>query len=307
MLDPFLTEGAPHLPYRELTREEDGHIGKQMYYFLPFVRQIYECLRKQESGVSSNPINVEVLNDIKELALYYGSGLVYGDFSLELQKLIENIFKNAGLPKEELKRQVLNITHNTFNKDDGNLEKYFFGDLPTDEVFSKDLPGGPLYSMGLGEGIAVFRQKDRFDLVQAFTNFAKADLSLPSISILGNVARGVIDAAALHAGLQRNSVKSEFNLYRASSQAMQDSQPHVINEKINSNSWGIAVDSFTAHGKSVPMSIKMMDNAGFKRKSVFLTHMGRHWIDELGVEFQWNHPHGEGGWAGTLLKGSFKR
>jgi hypothetical protein len=88
---------------------------------------------------------------------------------------------------------------------------------------------------------------------------------------------------------------------------MHDSQTHVINEKLKSNSWGIAVDSFTAHGKSVPMSIKMMDKIGFKRKSVFLTHMGDNWVEELGVEFQWNHPHGKGNRAGTLLRGSFKR
>jgi hypothetical protein len=138
-----------------------------MFYFLPCIRQIDERIRRQAGHVSSKLINVKVLNHIKELALYYGSGLVYGDFSLELeQKLIENIFKNTDLPKEELKGQILSITHDTFNKADGNLEKYFFGDLPTDEVFTQDLPGGPFYSMGFGEGIAIFKQSDRFDLIQ---------------------------------------------------------------------------------------------------------------------------------------------
>lgn len=307
MVDHISHENNRPPPFKELSRQEDHHLKKQAYYFIPFLRQCYSAVRSNTIDRKSN-LNVGVLNEIKNLALYYGAASVYGDFDLRKeQSLINSIFDNSGLNREDFKKIIIGSTLNAFNKTDGYLDEYFFGEKTTEEVYHADLPGAPLYEMGLAEGIAIFDQKDRVDLVEQFSKFIKTNSDQLPISIMGNVARGVLDAAALYAGLQKNNIRSRFNLYRASSQAAGDKTYVVLDEDFDPGSWGIAVDSFTAKGLSVPISIKLMEGVGFKRRSMFLTHMGRKWAQELGVEFQWDHYQGEENWAGTMLYGNFKK
>jgi len=113
-----------------LSTQEENHLKKQLFYFVPFVRQTYELMRQENQSTVINPVSTGVIERIKDLALYYGSTQIFGNFKLEKeQNLIENIFTNTGIDVGKFKKRVLSVRSNQNGKNDGCLDEYFFGDI----------------------------------------------------------------------------------------------------------------------------------------------------------------------------------
>lgn len=232
MLDQPVHELHPHIPYKELSREEDLHLKKQVYYFFPFVRSLYQVLlRDRNLSSSEQVIDPSVITNLKSLAIYYGSALVYGNYDIKQeQRLIEELYKNIGKPPDAVREILESVSENKFNKSDGDLEDYLFGTVPTQEIDTLNLPGGPYYNQDTAGGILNLDQEERFDLVENISKYIAQNKNNLPISIFGNVARGIIDGAALFSGLQQNYIQSNFHFFRASPHAIDDDEPVIIYE-----------------------------------------------------------------------------
>lgn len=284
MNDVSALEQPQHIPFKELSQPQEQHLRQQIYYFTPFVRSIYQILNNEKGKVTKS-INPEVISNLKMMAIYYAHAFLSGDYDVvKEQKLVDDIYKTLDKSIDELKKELPNSSENAFNKSDGWVEDHLFGSIPVDQVDSLNLPGGPDFSQGSSEGIMHFFQENRNQLIESVCQFLNNNRGNLPISIFGNVARGVLDGAFIHVGLQRKGIPSTYHFYRVSSHAVNDKDAIIINETVDRNSWGITADSFTARGHSVPLSIKMLDDLHMARGSMYLTYLGEFWKDELPVE-----------------------
>lgn len=147
-----------------------------------------------------------------------------------------------------------------------------------------ELPGGPQFNQGTSEGIMHFSQRKRNEIVNSTCEYIQNNRGELPISVFGNVARGILDGAFIFSGLQREHIPSTYHFYRVSSRALDDKEAHILHEDLNKNSWGIAADSFTMKGPSVPLGVKMLSDLALARGSIYVTFLGEYWKDDLPVE-----------------------
>ena len=128
MEDPRLY--LENLNCKELTYDQETYLKMQLYYFLPFVRRYYELLRISDS-VDEN-FKKESLAHLKDIAHYYAEALIFGQLNIDQeQKKINELFlhiREAYNPHEFRKKILEEISENTFNKSDGYIKDYFYGD-----------------------------------------------------------------------------------------------------------------------------------------------------------------------------------
>lgn len=122
------------------------------------------------------------------------------------------------------------------------------------------------------------------------------------VSVWGNVARGTIEAAAIHSVFERTGISSSFHLFRRSSHAFHDSTPVSIGEPEHHNLWAIAVDTFSMGGPSMPLTRQFLQSLEAPQSSVYLTFGGQHWDKRMPVQFR--SPLWRRSQMGILLKDS---
>ncbi|PIY68832.1 hypothetical protein COY90_03800 [Candidatus Roizmanbacteria bacterium CG_4_10_14_0_8_um_filter_39_9] len=284
MNDGHTLEQSPHTPYKELTHQQEQHLRQQIYYFTPFVRGLYQTLVKERT-LETKSVPPLILNDLKALTVYYAKAFLNGDFDMsEEQTLVDDIYRTLDLPVEVVQKKIASLSANAFNKTDGWVTDHLFGSVPVSQVDSLELPGGPQFNQGAGEGIMNLSQRKRNELVNSACEYIAKNRGELPVSAFGNVARGILDGAFIFAGLQSKNIPSSYHFYRVSSKAMDDKEAFVLYEDTNKDSWGITADSFTMRGPSVPLSIKMLSDLELARKSVYITFLGEYWKDNLPVE-----------------------
>lgn len=269
--------------YIELTPQQEEHLARQIYYFTAFIRSVYQLLLQKKEGAPV-PLSYTLLDHIKQLALYYAKTYLNGDFQLvREQRLIDELNNSIGISPQDLRTLLLSVSENMFNKSDGCVADFVFGSLPAADIHGANIPFAD-EKMDAANGIMRLNQKRRNELVSGLCTYITQErLGMP-VDIFGNVARGVLDGAFLTIGLQKQNVPVVFHLYRASSQAMRDRVAHVLNEE-GSGGWGIAADSMTARGYSVPLSVEMLHQMPFQRRSVYITYCAELWYGTLPVEY----------------------
>ncbi|MDO8497128.1 MAG: hypothetical protein Q7S61_01130 [bacterium] len=284
---------SEHLNSQELTRDQETYLRMQLYYFLPFVRRYYELLRISDN-VDEN-FKKESLSHLKDIAHYYAEALIFGQLNIDLeQKKIEELFLHIGKayhPQEFRRKMLEEINENTFNKSDGHLKDYFYGDTSCKELeHSNKLEKYP-YMFTQPIGIISHSQEDRQDILFSLGNYIKQSRNTLNVSIWGNVARGIIEAAGVHTVLERMAVPAELHVYRASPYAMGDKKfVQIAEPQYTPLQWVIAVDSFSMGGPSIDMTIVMLDSLRASRKSIYLGYGGFANMrrKNLAIEYQWD-------------------
>jgi len=121
----------------------------------------------------------------------------------------------------------------------------------------------------------------------------KYGASSPSdILILGNVARGIMDAALIHHHFTRNGFQSDWDLYRFSPEKAGDRNAVITEstaDKIKKARTVILVDSFSAGGRSIPGSLESIRSYCKVQNShiyVFISRGGQSWV-ERDPGFRW--------------------
>ena len=288
---------------QELTREQYNYLSKQAYYFFPFLRKYYAILSR--SSAEDEQFQAESMQRMKDIVLYYGGAFALGEFAIDReQSLIDKL--NGTIQKryteDELYNKFLIVGENTVAKSDGETADYIYGTIPCRDLVNIDLPGAPFYSLGLSGGIIENSGNRRKNSVlNALTSYISEHHADQPVAVWGNVARGSIEAAAIHKKFEQAGIDSSFHLFRASSKAFNDREAFSIAEPTSlTNSWNIAVDTMSAGGNSVPMMRSFLQSLGSNRSSVYLTHGGRFWNKEMPVEFK--YPEYERFGMGILLE-----
>jgi len=111
---------------------------------------------------------------------------------------------------------------------------------------------------------------------------------LEPVSLWGNVARGIYEAAIIYAGLQHAGVESSFHLFRVSPFAFSDKAAVLIGEPDKMPGWVIGADNFSGGGRSVTEAIRLFSEFDCEAVSTYLTHGGFLWRRDRGFNLEFS-------------------
>lgn len=278
------------------------YLNKRMYYLYPLVRRVYTAIL-DKGGVPGIITNFEAVPAFEkaliQLVKYYiqlSNAMAAPNWDLEdmyIQELISAI--SAVLREEEsldpiaiIEKKLGHICENTFTKTDGYFENHVFGSISSQEFLTADLPGGNNeFNMGASGGLLAVMEERRAKILSELTEYIQQHSEELPICIWANVTRGIYDAVHIYEALQAAALPVKLRFYRFSSHAVEDESARFTVEAVENlkPGWNIAVDSFTAGGKSVPGTAKFLKQLG-GRASMFLTFMGyQYWNDRYTVEY----------------------
>jgi len=269
---------------------EEKYLKRQLYYFTPFVRKLYEATR---TGLIGNPeANPIILGNIKDLSIYYAQAYILGAFNLKKEQAnIDNIFQtidnHLNIDFTDLKTKLLSISENRFCATDGELRANFFGQQNC-QALIKTLPSST-EKIERQVGFLSLNQEMAKNITTKLTYYIQTEQtnhqSLSPVSIWGNVARGIFDAACIYVTLQKAQIDSSYHLFRMSPIAFEDKTAITIAEPTSMQGWVIGADSFSAGGTSVTGAIELLSKLNGEATSIFLSYGGCFWENRLSREF----------------------
>ncbi len=270
---------------KELNQTQRRYLKMQVYYYYPFLRKYYEVLHNMEQP--DQKFTASSIGDLKNLLSYYANAFVFGEFNIDQeQALVDTLFVtiNQRISNDELKNQFLYMNESSFLKSDGYTSDYFFGSTSCRELYTKRLPGGPRYSMGVSGGVTEFSPRQNSLRLLSLAKYIARKRKRDAVSIWGNVARGTIEAAAINSVLERTTGNTSFHIFRASTRVFDDQEAISMGEPKTHTSWAIGVDTLSAGGRSVPLMADFLRTLGPTRASIYLTFGANYWEQRMSVQ-----------------------
>ncbi|PJE63949.1 hypothetical protein COU89_00465 [Candidatus Roizmanbacteria bacterium CG10_big_fil_rev_8_21_14_0_10_45_7] len=256
-----------------MSLEIDEYPHKEVYYFLPLVRKLYALMLQHEVPEQHNPA---LINSIKELAQYYAQAFLTDDivFSQEDQLMTTLMNDLNAAFGHELSNYLSLVHEGQQYKTDGDMDRYVYGSLSAETFARTDISDGRLtYDAGSTGGLLHLKPFQVHDTLSRLATYITEERCNLPVEIWGNVAHGIVDAAAIYQYLQRNNIPTSLHLCRYSPHAFHDTQTHAIEEPYTPEAWNIAVDSLVSdEGTTVNQLLAFV--RGSRRSSVWTTWNG---------------------------------